>query len=67
MGSRVLDQGYTNFLENSVNAKFAEIAFHALGGMAEDETMLPVLKDPGGRHPHGGERWVTIVGRGVGR
>ena len=33
---------------------------------AEDEIMLPVVKDPGGRLPHGGERWVTIVGRGVG-
>ncbi len=31
-----------------------------------EEIILPVVRDPGGRHPHGGERWVTRVGRDVG-
>jgi hypothetical protein len=36
------------------------------GKSTEDEIMLPVVGDPGGRHPHGGERWVTRVGPSVG-
>ncbi len=33
----------------------------------KQEAQTVVVRDPGGRHPHGGEQWVTSVGRGLGR